>query len=589
MNAQAERRTAIWRTVSKARVWLVGGLILAAYSAIFITLPRGVFYSPDAGGKYLQMLGYRWENGLRCDIVYSGAEMDPDGCFYGAHAERAAFTAIHPYRDEAGGTHVGWTPWFSLLARPFFRAFGLVGLYAVPWMAGLGLIAWAGRIAERLRPGLGALTAAVVGLATPVLFYSMCFWEHTLATLLALAGLWPWIRAGSGPEIGSIRPFEGWIGGALLLAACAVRRELIIFSGAGLLAWCWIHPRWRSHFPAMVVALLGAGTGGILLLLFHPAALLWLFPSGVNHVHWLSRFLHADMWRGIGPNGIRFLLLNDSDGLLPPSIRWTGVAGLVSCLGSPFAPVRWRRGMVLVGTALASVPAAWLVGIPVRYRALNSLMLPAPLGLLALLPSVARGSAARRGLGWTIVVFLGSFGLALPAVVGGAHGGIEWGSRYALVAMVLLNVLGMVAVAETRTAQGLSAGVRRSTEMLALWLILLGMASAGRGVQELGQTRRELLALQTELDRADCPVVTDIWWLGASLAPFATRHEFYTLSDSHPFQEWLVRIGPRRPRFTYVGKVPETGTHGDGLPWLRRRMQSAAGLPVTRFERVSDP
>ena len=569
-----------------ATTGLVGGLILAVYVAIFMVLPRGAFYSPDAGGKYLQMLGYHWADGLRCEIIYSGEVMDPDYFFYGVHAERAAFTAIHPYRDEAGEIHTGWTPWFSLLVQPFFRAFGMLGLHAVPWTAGLLLIALAGGISERLRPGTGACAAAVVGLATPVMFYSMCFWEHTLATLLAIAGLWPWIRASPGPEMGSVRPFPGYFGGILLLAACAVRRELLFFLGACLLVWGWMQPRRRRYLPIMLAAMLAAGAGGVILLHFHPASLLWLFPSGVNHIHWLSRFLCADMWREIGPNGIRLLLLNDADALLPGPVRWAGLLGLVFCLGNPFAPVRWRRGMVLTGAALVSVPAAWLVGTPVRYRALNSLLLPAPLALLALLPSTDQASAARRGIGWAAVVFLGLFGLVLPAGVGGAHGGIEWGSRYALVAIVLLNVLGVVAMAETRAADHLSLTVRRTVGLLAIWLILLGAASGGRGVHELWHTRRDLLALQTELERTGDPVVTDIWWLGDSLAPFAVRHETFTVSAAHPLQDWLELIGPSRPRITYVGLLPPGAIRGrDGKPWFREESPPVAGLPIVRLQR----
>ena len=570
--------------------WLIAGLILAVYLTAFAVLPRGAFYSPDAGGKYLQMLGYHWANGLQCELIYPGETIDPDLFFYGTHAERAAFTAIHPFRDEAGSVHTGWTPWFSLLTLPFYQAFGVTGLHVVPLAAGLLLIAMAGMLAERLRPGSGLLASCVVGGATPVLFYSLCFWEHTLAVSLALAALLPLVRARLGTAESTVRPLHGCISGIGMLAACALRRELVFFLGASLLAWGWCHPRSRRFLPGVLAALLAAGAGGLVLLLAHPTLLRWLFPSGVDDMHWLSRLQDADLLVGFGPNLIQLLLLHESDILLPTLARWAGLLGLALCLGARFAPARWRRGMVLIGAAFVSATATWLVFTGTRYRALHSLILPAPLALLALCPSATPAATSRRWLGWTVVFFLSSFFLVWPAVVGGAHGGIEWGSRYALVALVLLNGLGVVAAVETLSSPGLSRGARLATAGLAVWLMLLGAASSMRGVRELRETRRDLLALQTELERIGDPVVTDAWWFGASLAPFATTHEVYTLSELHPLQEWLDLIGPRRPRFTFVGPPP-SGMLSDsqGTPWLRQDSPAAAGLPLTRFQRTSEP
>lgn len=589
MMAHAGDQPATRSAARNTRAWLVGGLILTVYVATFSALPRGVFYSPDAGGKYLQMLGYHWANGLQCEIIYPGAEMDPGCFFYGSHAGMAAFTSIYPFREANGVTHTGWTPWFSLLVLPFDRTFGLIGLHLVPLAAGLLLAGLAGGLAERLRPGTGPLAAASAGLASPVLFYSLCFWEHTLAVSLALAALFPLVHAGSDSATPPVRAFQWFICWALMLAACALRRELIFFLGAGVLAWGWLHPRRRRYLPVVLLVLLTAGTGGFVLLLVHPAPLRWLFPPDLGAIHWLDMLLTSDLWRQIVPNWTQVLLLHGF-GTLPQPVRWAGMLGLALCLGSPLAPARGRRGMVLIGAALVSVPAAWLVCTQMRYRALNSLLLPAPLALLALLPSVGPAAAARRWLGWTVILFLGVFYLVLPAAVGGAHGGIEWGSRYSLVAIVLLNGLGVVAACETRAATVLSRRMRAAVTVLAIWLVVLGAASVARGVYELRETRRDLLALQTELERIGDPVVTDSWWLGASLAPFAATHEVYTLSELHPLQQWLDLIGPRRPRFTFVG-VPPRGSLADaqGTPWLRQDYPPAAGLAVTRFQRMPKP
>ena len=589
MMFQAAIKSVLCPPKLSAQVWLVGGAILAVYVATLIHLPQGVFYSPDAGGKYMQMLGYHWDGGLQCDIVYHGAKMDPDGFFYGAQAGWEAHAAILPYRNEKG-LHTGWPPWFSLLTQPLYRALGVPGLYVVPWAAGLMIVVLCGLLAERIRPGTGLPVAVVLALASPLRFYSLCYWEHTLAGALALAALLPMVRAKSESMAIVVRPYRWCIAGIFLLAASAVRRELIFFMGAGLLAWAWIHPRRWRYLPIVLGALAVVGAGGAYLLLVHPALLLWLVPSGGNNVYGLHQLINGGFWLEIGRHLVRLVLLFDFDTLLPWQMRWAALMGLAICLGSPFAAARWRSRMVLVGAVLVGVATVWLVCTHVHYRALNSLLLPAPMALLALLPSVGPSSDVRRWLGWTIVFFLGALCIVLPAsVMNGAYNGLEWGSRYALVAMVLLNLLALVAVCETRSASNVSSSMRRAVTLVAAGLVLLGAASGVRGVHQLRQTRHELLELQGELERAGAPVVTDAWWPGVSLAPFAAHHEVYTLSAQHPFSEWLALVGRRQSRFIYVGERMPDSMAGGGGQWHCRQGPSVAGLSLAHFQRIPGP
>ena len=571
------------------QIWLVGGAILAVYIATWMLVPQGAFYSPDAGGKFFQMLGYRWDGGLQCAIVYPGEKMDPAGCFYGAQAGWDAHTAILPYRNETG-THTGWPPWFPLLTQPFYRALGVPGLYVVPWAAGLLLVLLSGVLGERIRPGAGLPVAVALALASPVRFYSVCYWEHTLAGALALAALLLLVRSKTDKTATNIRSLRCFFAGTLLLAASAIRRELLFFMGASLLAWAWIHPRRWRYLPMVLSALAGIGAGGAYLFLFRPSLLAWLIPSGGNNVYGLHQLMNGDFWLEIGRHVIRLVLLYDFDALLPWPVRWTAYVGLALCLGSPLAPTRWRRAMVLVGAGVVGVASAWLVCTPIRYRALNSLLLPAPMALLALLPSVGLASDIRRWLGWTAVFFIGALCVVLPASVpNGAYNGLEWGSRYALVAMALSNMLGLVAVCETRSASNVSPGMRRAVTLVAAALILSGAAFGMRGVHLLRQTRHELLDLQNELERACAPVVTDVWWLGVSLAPFAAHHEVYTLSALHPLSEWLALVGSHRSRFTYVGeRMSESMTVGENQ-WRWRQGPSLAGVAIARVERTSPP
>lgn len=572
------------------RNWLMGGLILSVYVAVFLVLPRGVFYSPDAGGKYFQMIGYHWDHGLRCEIIYPGGPKDPDFHFHGHHAEQAACTSIYPYRNKAGTTTTGWPPWFPLAAKPFHRLYGLSGMYVVSLASGLVLVALSGFLAERLRAGAGMPVAAVVGLASPVLFYSMCFWEHTLAVSLAFAAWFPLV-GGSQPVECRSRSLGRWaLAGILMLAACAMRRELVFYLGAASLVWGGLHSARRRYLPAVAAILLAVGVVGGLLLMLCPLSLRWLFPEhALSDLRWMLRIFSSDLWISAFPNLVRQVLLSRSDVVLPSYAKLAGWLGLACALAGAFAPRKWRCGTVLAGALMIAVPATWLVFTGVRYRALNSVILPAPVVMLAFLPGEGPRPLVRRWLGWTSVVFVGLFCLVLPAA-GPSNGGLEWGSRYCLVAIVGGCLLGVVAALEAWADPRASRRLRWAIGALAAWLVLLGAASAARGVGELRQTRRDLLAIQSVLETAGDPVVTDIWWLGASLAPFAARHEIYTVSCAHPLAEWLVRIGPRRPRFSYVGPMPPDELFaGDGTRWRRQTIAAAGGVTIAGYRRESPP
>jgi len=570
-------------------IWLSCGILLAVYLALFILFPRGVFYSPDSGGKYMQMLGYQRAGGLECELIYPGEVSDPEYHFYGSHAGREALNTIYPYRMESGETGTGWTPWFSLFSLPFHQAFGFSGLYVLPWIAGLILIGVASVLAERLRPGIGPLVAILVGLGSPVLFYSLCFWEHTLAVALALAALLPFVRMDSGEMPPSIRPFQWALSGILMLAACVLRRELIIFLGAAVLVWGYLFSRRRHVLILVFLAVLALGLGGGLLLYLFPSSFQWLFPSGIENLEWVQYLGRLDLWRKLIFNTVHLLLVNDFTHLLPLPVLVPGLLGLAVCLGSFVVPRSWRWGMVLMGATLLSVPAAWLVMTSLRYRALNSLLMPSPLVALALLPSRGPSARLRRWLGGTIALFLGTIYLLLSAA-GTRHGGIEWGSRYALLAIVLLMVLAVVAVRDLWTAPNSSRQSHWMVGGLTIWLILLGVGSASRGVQELWRTRRDLLQLQTTLECAGNSIVTDTWWVGAALAPFAIQHEIYTLSKAHPIQEWVETVGPNHSNITYVGAFRSSEpTAAIGRQWRQRDSESVAGLSIQYLQKSSAP
>ncbi len=569
--------------------WIAGLGVLAIYLTVFAAIPRGVFYSPDAGGKYYLMLGYRWDHGLHFDITYPARTWDPECRFYARHVNASSRLSMYAYEDDQG-IHSGWTPWFPLLSRPFHAAFGVLGLHIIPFIGGLVAIGLAARLAERLRAGSGLATALVVALATPVLFYSMCFWEHTLATTLQIGALILLLAPPRG-LLGFTTRRSRWMIAALLLATVfLLRRESILFPASLLLACGALHPRRRVFgSAALVLLLMGLAFGRLVLPALETACFRGLFPSAdfiaiQRMLTFFPSFLaHHDL-----DSFLRMFLVDEYATLLPHPAVWAWITGLAACGVSAFVRGPWRVRILLAGAALVSVPAALLIATDTRYRTLNSVLLPAPFGLLAFLPipDDAIMRTPRRALGGAVLITAFLSFLLLP-VAGFVHGGIQWGSRYLMIVIILSSILASVSAIETCADPRASVLLRRATAVIAVWLIVLGALSGARGLNELRETRRNLLSTQAILEKIGEPVVTDTWWFSASFAPFATTHELYTVSRAHPMREWLNTIGPCRTNFVYVGFPEQSGNWETnavpGLTLQRVDQRDNDGLRITRY------
>src|SRR5215470_202956 len=149
-------------------------------------MPKGAFWSPDEGAKYIQLHSIEWLDGLRYTIAYGGERIDPTFEFYPA---RCRFEDIYPMPLDDGRVKFHWPIWFPLASRAPVALFGLTGLYLLPLLGGWLIALLAGQLSRAWDRRLAPFAILAVGLATPVAFFSLTFWEHTLATALALGAL----------------------------------------------------------------------------------------------------------------------------------------------------------------------------------------------------------------------------------------------------------------------------------------------------------------------------------------------------------------------------------------------------------------
>ncbi len=253
---------------------LATAVVLFVYILILWWLPKDVFWSPDEGSKLLNMHTISWADGVRFTVPYNGRFLDPDFQFY-------VRNYIYPQPSSACNIRFNWPLWFPLLSLIPYRLFGVWGLYLAPLLAGWGTAVLSGIIARRIQPKADAATVLVVGLATPILFYSVLFWEHTIAVFLALFALWLLVEW---PYRSVKWPSFLGIGSALLLST-ALRSEASVFALSLLLAfiltlflqrkgvstWSWLkREAWLYKWHYLLSGMLLTAVGWLLFIVAPP-------------------------------------------------------------------------------------------------------------------------------------------------------------------------------------------------------------------------------------------------------------------------------------------------------------------------------
>ena len=146
----------------------------------FVALPQKAFFSSDEGLKFIQVQNLLRKGWSDFTLDYPGRELDPD----------LRYVPINnpPPLTRDGRMYAVYPVLFPLLATPLFSHLGYAGLYLIPLVSGLLTLVVTSRLA-RVAGTEGVLSVVILGLCTPLLFYSLLFWDHTLGVLLCTSAL----------------------------------------------------------------------------------------------------------------------------------------------------------------------------------------------------------------------------------------------------------------------------------------------------------------------------------------------------------------------------------------------------------------
>jgi hypothetical protein len=505
--------------MSKVRSLGVGAAVAIAavpLLGVALVLPSPAFFSGDSGAKLLQARAIATASRWPCTIPYPGREFDPEGELLppSLRASRDGAVSIFPVLfalPSAALVVVGGERLLSLL--PFAGA------------------AFCALLAGRLAIALGAsrrapLAGAAALLATPLAFYSVAYWEHSLAAALVLGA------AVVVAEASSDSPGPWFAAGVLAGLAAWTRTELVVLLPLAAL------PLTRRRVQPALAAVGGFVTGLLTGSLAQWAVTgTWLPLHVVQHV---DRGFLALSFVKSRAGGVASLLVPDP---------WTGAAlvvwlAAVAVAGSDRArPGAVVRTVTVLGTlaplaATILTPAFRVLGGARPAAAFHGQAATTTWVVLAAMPVVLAGAPAPPDRRRFWVGIAAAWLTVAPVAALPVYGGFQWGARFLLPAVILLAVL----VCSAPLADGEWGRVQRAALAAAL---VAGVAVQGLGLALL---RHVAIANQifaervAELTTPGAVVVTDTFFLPELAAPIWNGRCFLHTTSSAAAERLLERL-----------------------------------------------
>ena len=535
------------------KLMLTLAAVACLYLSVFLWIGHyGAFWSEDAGVKYLQASSLADSNWTTASIEYPGKDVDPQLEFNplaGAHT-----------RLRNGQIHSIYPVFFPAISSLFLHAWGFPGLYVLPLLSTLLVVALSFFMAKLVLSEKAAFPVAVItACATPLLFYAFTFWEVNLAAAALVAGLLLSLRIG--PSAGP----KTFLAGMLLGSVVFFRAELVLFFAAYMAARMIVRKDWGNG-----VRLLAGG--GMVTLVFlalqYVTEETWLAhyfqnlpipPAGsaarwhfLRHTWRMGREL---LFAGHGNEWLNLLLLAPVAALSLWLILRERMAARKTPPNSPpgDAAFAQRRGTwtapVLLGLVLLAHLAYLGLSLMNRYPILST---PVVSGLFVFSPWAALGlvqgrdkNPLRTEIHLAVVGFIAALCLTTPV-----SGGLQWGPRLLVPVYPLLVLLSWDACSRLREKETR----RRPVAAACLCLVAVSMALQGWGLCLLKDKKAFNSQVMNKLSNLPAQtVLTSEWWVPLSLAPVFHQKDFFVVHSPADLGRLLTLLAKnKRTEFVLV-------------------------------------
>jgi hypothetical protein len=522
-------------------------LVACVYLLCLLWVGDRGFWIEDEGAKFLQAEALARNGYVDAAVSWPGRRIDPQ---FALNPIPPPFSVI---RD--GRMYVQYPPLFALLSSWCFGALGWPGLRLLPLAGALALLCgvWRLGVLAGLRGSWTGGPVLICGLAMPVWFYSLTFWEHTLAAAFCVWSLVCCLRVARGDALRHLA-----VAGALAAAAIALRDDLYLLVPL-ILACAWFaDPGRRLRATAVAALSLALALVPVWLL----QAKLVGSPLGV---HFASNLAGGASYLAERPRVLYNLFAAAG---LPPVWSW-GLAAPALIL----FVVRPAVGPRVFGRAVPALAAfglgtgvLWLAGLLTapspaqRLYVSNSLFAGAPPLLLGLvrLRGADQGTIGGAAAGWlSRWAFLFSVLYALAAPEVSSHG-MHWGTRFLFLVYPLFAVLITVNLEQWSRRQSASPPARRAAVALVAGVLALGVVAQAVSVDLLARKQRfSRAANAAALARPERALVTDVWWVPLTLySVFFDRDCFYVQTREQLAELRRRLLATGEERYLFVTQAP---------------------------------
>lgn len=472
-------------------------LLSLIYLALSLVNDPGGYLGADTGAKVYTLEIMEQNDTWKPDIGYWAEDLDPDGSVH----------PIHHTRRRSDGSWVAVTTLPMLEAAvPLYRWGGYRATLILPMLAGVATAFAARAVSRRIDGSDGWAAFWLVGLASPVVVYSLDFWEHTAGVACMVAAMAVLLAVLDGRP-----PWYGVFAGVLLGIGSTMRNETLIYAAVIVGVTCvvlLVRHRRLSAVGVGVATVVGfAGP--------------WIANTALERaVDGQSRASRATDTASDVTGGSRALHLGQriEEGLQTFVGLVSGEPGLSILLGSGVVlavvvAVRAERrsdrtfAIVALGAAAAVYAADAIGGLGFIPGALVAF----PIAIAGLY----LGSLSTNGR-----IVVGMALLALPLaylfMFLGASGP-QWGGRYTLTSAILLGLAGLGGLVRRLPVVG------RGLLVLTVAVTILGVAWVGVRSNRVDQffedvqatSESVVIARQAFLLREGGVAVVDQQWLSA--------------------------------------------------------------------------
>lgn len=506
---------------------------LAAIAAFFVAmqlfvLPPDGFVTGDQGSKFLQTRAFATQGPLDPSIDVAARDIDPE------------YRHQEPKLKNRRGRLVSEFLWLlPLLTAPFYRLFGLWGLYVVPPAAVLVTFIGVLSLTRTLGDDRPLRTAWIALLVTPVAAYGLELWEHAPATACVVSAA-AWLAPVRGHRVSVARAMGA---GAAIAVGTLFREEVIAALPALVIARALIVERDRLGDVMHTAGWAAVGGLAIFIVSVPMNVLMYGAP--------LPMHVTQDAWE-VAKNTPYLQVRHDVvvDLMLPASQPWL----FALCVIGGLAGAARRRigivhvataGLLTIGVLLPVLRLASGVQPTVSYRISSAAHTWTFVIALLYWPWFAGSrSVLRFPVAAGLLLFVGS------ALVVPTSGGAQWSPRF------MLAVAPLLAVA---AARGLTGTPRMA--MAAIFVASMLMQASGVLFFVRSKVRHAAMTHTVAAQTSESGVlISDVYWfpeLTATLAP-ARRFLFSWQAADFPAMAGLATSRGLNS-FDLVTSAPLTG------------------------------